>query len=411
MANQSKMAAPGSTMPKSQVGNNQFPRFSNVSQNRSSARLYTCSKDEMVVSTKFGWVIVDREMWQMPVRKREKMEPPLASAYLDMAMSMMPLTWPKWFRERGEDAIRALDPRKSSANQRTYRVGVSDMLSAKPRSLEPNIMSIVAIWCLSKGKVKWLVDKLRGHGWEWMADPLNFEFNEELAAVRPRGTSGPWRAVGHHAQPASVRETLREYEETRQRPVYIEQGGEEYILVQPELTPLRIPAHHADVRACTDALMISQEGKIIFPKIVRDDQNCIVSPPDMIHHLFINSRKANELVPDDHPGLSGRPIVQPTVRTGGGANVSSNRDIRAEQRLLEALPDGYEIIPTSGDGLMCGVRAIQLSMTEQHADVGVPLSRALYNMLGKSTTQTGVLPSPTQFVSSLAMSWQTDVRS
>ena len=86
MANQSKMAAPGSIMPLSQVGRTQFPRFSNVSQNRSSARLYTCSKDEMVVSTKFGWVIVDREMWQMPVRKREKMEPPLASAYLDMVI-------------------------------------------------------------------------------------------------------------------------------------------------------------------------------------------------------------------------------------------------------------------------------------------------------------------------------------
>ena len=126
----------------------------------------------------------------------------------------MPLTWPKWFRERGEDAIRSLDPRVSSANQRTYRVGVSDMLTAKPRPLEPNIMSIVAIWCLSKGKVKFLVDKLREHRWEWMADPLNFEFNEELAAVRPRGTSGPWRPVGYHAQPASVRETLREYEET-----------------------------------------------------------------------------------------------------------------------------------------------------------------------------------------------------
>jgi len=63
--------------------------------------------------------------------------------------------------------------------------------------------------------------------------------------------------------------------------------------------------------------------------------------------------------------------------------VSSNRDIRAEQRLLEAFPDDSEIIPTSGDGLMCGVRAIQLSMTEQHADVGVPTQQGLVQYAGQ----------------------------
>lgn len=139
----------------------------------------------------------------------EELEPVLEEEVPNMVISTIPLTWPPWFAIMVEEALKPFTTSVPVSRQKMYRAGID---TPQKYGNRPNVVSVAASAIILRGRVGELEKTLEPRS-AWMAHQEQYEFNEELGAVRKlrmtqaagRAPDRPWLVVEQHAMPTSER--------------------------------------------------------------------------------------------------------------------------------------------------------------------------------------------------------------
>lgn len=224
---------------------------------------------ERIVRTPNGSRLVNKRLWDATARTVAKMEPALAQTMKDLAVSLIPSNWPRWFQGLVREGIQEIDGRASPASQRMYRQGIAGRLS---QGQAPNYANTMALWCFGRGYLhSSIIGGFRDKGYEWMTGP-DVEFENHRQAIRPVGSGADsWVDVASIELP-DLRKERKRHIPPRERPVYRHEADGTITLLQPDLTEVTALARQEDMLACHDRLEISSQGEVVFPPAVTDSQ-------------------------------------------------------------------------------------------------------------------------------------------
>lgn len=174
-------------------GRAQYPAATELLEpfRRTEARYSQCGPNEEIRMTAGGWARVDKNVWSMSSNDAKKLEPAFSTVLMEMAIAMMPGTWPDFVRNLVEEAIFSMDLRLSVSHQKIYR----DLIyGAIRRNERPNIPAIWACMCSMRSNKRLrnqLELTLRPQGMDFWVDILRLDFlrTVNVLPIEIHGTS------------------------------------------------------------------------------------------------------------------------------------------------------------------------------------------------------------------------------